>query len=169
VLAAGAWVLLPRPAPMTPVPVAQIAAMPPAAPAVAPAPAETAEASAPETPSPAAADSTTAATPAAAPAKKPTPARPRKAVAAAPLEPPKIVAPAPPAPLPTGVVQIAVSPWGQIEVDGTSAGTTPPLTRLELPQGTHTITVRNDDFPPLTLRVQVDPDKPVQIKHRFGS
>ena len=66
-------------------------------------------------------------------------------------------------------MHIAISPWGQVEVDGTPMGTTPPLTRLELPQGMHTITVRNEDFPVHTQRVEVDPDKPVSIKHRFGS
>ena len=71
--------------------------------------------------------------------------------------------------LPNGIVNIAISPWGQVEVDGKPVGTTPPLTRLELPQGTHTITVRNDDFPPHTQRVQVDAERPVSVKHRFGS
>jgi eukaryotic-like serine/threonine-protein kinase len=33
----------------------------------------------------------------------------------------------------------------------------------------HTITVRNEDFPPYTLRVQVDAERPVTVKHRFGS
>ena len=73
-----------------------------------------------------------------------------------------------PAALPQGTVHIAISPWGQVEVDGTPVGTTPPLTRLELPQGSHTITVRNEDFPAHTQRVEVDPDKPVSVKHRFG-
>ncbi len=71
--------------------------------------------------------------------------------------------------LANGTVHIAISPWGQVEVNGAPAGTTPPLTRLELPQGMHTITVRNEDFPPYTLRVQVDAERPVTVKHRFGS
>ena len=33
---------------------------------------------------------------------------------------------------------------------------------------THTITVRNEDFPPLTITVQVSADKPVTVRHRFG-
>ena len=57
----------------------------------------------------------------------------------------------------------------QVEVNGAPAGTTPPLTPLELPQGTHTITVRNADFPPHVVRVAVDPERPVTVKHRFGS
>lgn len=73
------------------------------------------------------------------------------------------------APVATGVVQLAVSPWGQVEVNGSAMGTTPPLARLNLPAGLHTITVRNADFPPHTVQVQVDADKPVTLRHRFGS
>ena len=74
------------------------------------------------------------------------------------------------APVPTqGVVQLAISPWGQVEVDGVAAGTTPPLARLTLPAGKHQIVVRNDDFPPFTTTVTVDDEKPVTLRHRFGS
>jgi serine/threonine-protein kinase len=66
-------------------------------------------------------------------------------------------------------VQLAISPWGQIEIDGRPAGTTPPLARLTLPEGMHTITVRNEDFAPHTVTVQVSADKPVTVRHRFGS
>ena len=41
------------------------------------------------------------------------------------------------APAATGIVNIAVSPWGQVEVDGRDAGTTPPLSQLMLSEGTH--------------------------------
>jgi eukaryotic-like serine/threonine-protein kinase len=68
----------------------------------------------------------------------------------------------------TGTVQMAISPWGQIEVDGSAAGTTPPLTRLTLSEGQHTITVRNEDFAPYITTVQVSADKPVTVRHRFG-
>jgi len=69
----------------------------------------------------------------------------------------------------TGSVQLAISPWGQVEVNGQPAGTTPPLTRLTLSEGTHSITVRNEDFPPHTVAVQVEADKPVVVRHRFGN
>ena len=72
-------------------------------------------------------------------------------------------------PVVTGTVQLAISPWGEVEVDGRAAGTTPPLTQLSLSVGSHTITVRNDDFPPYTATVQVVEDKPVTVRHRFGS
>ena len=73
------------------------------------------------------------------------------------------------APAAQGVVQLAISPWGQIEVDGVAAGTTPPLSRLTLPAGKHQVVVRNDDFPAFTVTVTVDEDKPVTLRHRFGS
>jgi eukaryotic-like serine/threonine-protein kinase len=68
----------------------------------------------------------------------------------------------------TGTLQLAISPWGQVEVDGTRVGTTPPLTRLSLPAGTHTVTVRNDDAAPYTVTVQVLADKAVVVRHNFA-
>jgi hypothetical protein len=67
-----------------------------------------------------------------------------------------------------GTLQLAISPWGQVEVNGSPAGTTPPLTRLQLPEGTHTITVRNEDFPAFVATVQVRADTPVTVRHRFA-
>jgi hypothetical protein len=93
-------------------------------------------------------------------AKDKSPARTAAAVVAAPVEA------APPA---QGTVQLAVSPWGNVEVDGKPAGTTPPLARLTLPVGTHQIVVRNDDFPAHTVSITVSEDKPVMLRHRFGS
>ena len=75
--------------------------------------------------------------------------------------------PAPAAPLAPGFVQLAVTPWGQVEVDGRAMGTTPPLTRLSLPAGSHQIVVRNGDFPAHTVNVTVSEDKPVTLRHRF--
>ena len=75
----------------------------------------------------------------------------------------------PAAPVPNGIVQLAITPWGQIEVDGRPAGLTPPLSKLELREGTHQVTVRNGDNAPFTTTVRVTPDKPVIVRHRFGS
>ena len=66
-----------------------------------------------------------------------------------------------------GTLQLAISPWGAVEVNGNPAGAAPPLTRLSLPEGLHTITVRNEDFPPYTTTVQVQADRPVTVRHRF--
>jgi serine/threonine-protein kinase len=71
--------------------------------------------------------------------------------------------------LATGTLQIAVSPWGHVEVDGAPAGTTPPLNKLTLTEGRHTITIRNDEFPPHTVTVNVSAGQPIMLKHKFGS
>jgi serine/threonine-protein kinase len=55
-----------------------------------------------------------------------------------------------------------------VDVDGVPSGTAPPLNSLTLSAGRHTITIRNDDFPPLVRHIEVDPERPVQLKHRFG-
>ena len=86
--------------------------------------------------------------------------RDARAVAAAPTE--TIVA----APV-TGIVNIAVSPWGQIEVNGRDAGTTPPLNQLVLNEGTYSITIRNADSPAHTVKVTVNGAQPVTLRHRF--
>ncbi len=70
---------------------------------------------------------------------------------------------------PSGVVRLAVSPWGEVEVDGAPAGNAPPLTELSLAEGKHQITIRNADFPPFSTTVTVTPGQAVTIKHRFGS
>ena len=62
-----------------------------------------------------------------------------------------------------------VSPWGQVEVDGKPVGTTPPLNEVTLSEGRHTVTIRNDEFPPFTATINVVGGQPVNVKHRFGS
>ncbi len=110
-----------------------------------------------------------AAAPAAAPSapavvSKAEAARRRKAMAVATLTEGVPIS----AVLSEGVVQLAVSPWGQVEVDGKPMGISPPLTRLTLTSGNHTITVRNTDFPAYTATVTVDGESPVTLRHRFG-
>jgi serine/threonine-protein kinase len=141
-------------------------ALPPAEPA-APAPAASAETPPPAEPAAPVAEAPAVAVPAApaAAARADKPRRPVPKAAPVAAAVPAVEA----APPPQGLVQLAISPWGQVEVNGAAVGTTPPLSRLELPAGTHTITVRNEDFPPYTQRVQVDPERPVTLKHRFGS
>ncbi len=70
--------------------------------------------------------------------------------------------------LQTGTVQLAVSPWGYVEVGGKLAGASPPLHKLTLPAGTHTITIRNEDFAPFVTTVQVTADKAATVRHRFA-
>ncbi|CAG1016851.1 eukaryotic-like serine/threonine-protein kinase [Burkholderiaceae bacterium] len=68
-----------------------------------------------------------------------------------------------------GVIRLAVSPWGQVEVDGTPVGTAPPLNEITLSEGRHQLTIRNADFPPYSASINVTAGQPLTIKHRFGS
>ncbi|MEO7114756.1 MAG: serine/threonine-protein kinase [Caldimonas sp.] len=70
---------------------------------------------------------------------------------------------------PTGTVRIAISPWGQVEVDGTSSGAAPPITELTLAEGRHQIVIRNGDFTPYTTTVNVTAGQSLTVRHRFGS
>lgn len=73
----------------------------------------------------------------------------------------------PPVAAAQGVIALAVAPWGTVYVDGTARGTTPPLTQLTLPAGRHTIEIRNGQQTPYVAQVDVTPERPQQIRHRF--
>ncbi|MCZ8111689.1 MAG: serine/threonine-protein kinase [Betaproteobacteria bacterium] len=94
----------------------------------------------------------------------PPPARANPA-AVAPAAAPTPEAPAP-APAP-GTLQLAISPWGEVEIDGRVVGVAPPLTRLQLSPGAHQVVVRNADFPPFQATVQVESDATTVLRHRF--
>lgn len=66
-----------------------------------------------------------------------------------------------------GVLAFAVAPWGEVFVNGTAQGTTPPLTQLMLPAGRHTIELRNGGRQPYIAQVEISPDRPQRISHRF--
>jgi eukaryotic-like serine/threonine-protein kinase len=147
----------------------------PAAPATAPPGPDTSDTAAPVTGAAAGLAGTPSPSPSPPPrpnAPSPAPQTAKAAPKTAPAKPRDtrlaLATPAAAAPVATGQLQLAISPWGQVEVNGSPAGTTPPLTRLTLPEGTHTITVRNEDFPPFTTTVQVSADKPATVRHRFA-
>ncbi|MDY0976641.1 PEGA domain-containing protein [Massilia sp. CFBP9012] len=48
---------------------------------------------------------------------------------------------------------LAVKPWGTIVVDGVERGASPPLRRITLPPGEHTIRIVNPGFPEHTVTV----------------
>ena len=69
--------------------------------------------------------------------------------------------------LPVGRIELAVTPWGEVLVDGRSRGISPPLRKLEISTGSHTIEIRNSTFPSHVRRVEVKAGQAVKIKHRF--
>jgi serine/threonine-protein kinase len=66
-----------------------------------------------------------------------------------------------------GVVSLAVSPWGEVVVNGTPRGVSPPLTQVALPPGVYTIEVRNGAAQPFVARVEVRPGETIALQHRF--
>jgi serine/threonine-protein kinase len=77
------------------------------------------------------------------------------------------VAAEPAKPVPTGTVKLAVSPWGRVFVGRKAMGVTPPLNQLTLPQGRHTVIIRNDDFPPYQQTIEVKAGQSVSVSHAF--
>lgn len=60
-----------------------------------------------------------------------------------------------------------IKPGGEVFVDGEAKGSAPPLVRLSLPPGTHTIEVRNGKQAPLQTEVQLQPGERMELKHVF--
>ena len=72
-----------------------------------------------------------------------------------------------PIPVRDGTVTVAVAPWGEVVVDGSLQGVSPPLTQISLPPGLHTIEIRNGSFEPFIARIELKPGEKVHLQHRF--
>lgn len=86
---------------------------------------------------------------------------------AASVATPAVSATPSPAPQSNGTLKLAISPWGEVLVDGRAVGVAPPLHQLSLSPGTHVITIRNGDSPDFRQTVEVRADKVVHVKHQF--
>jgi serine/threonine-protein kinase len=65
------------------------------------------------------------------------------------------------------LVQLAISPWGEVYVNGKSAGVSPPMVELELKPGKYLIEVRNGEFKPYQEEVELGSHQTFRIKHKF--
>ena len=81
-------------------------------------------------------------------------------------EKPAATAPAATAPA-TAVVSLAITPWGEVYVDGEKKGVSPPLHELRIPAGAHTIEVRNTSFPNHVETVRAKAGERIKIKYKF--
>jgi serine/threonine-protein kinase len=66
-----------------------------------------------------------------------------------------------------GRIELTISPWGEVLVDGRSRGMSPPLQAVELAPGRHRIEIRNGEFPIHHLAVEVKAGQAATITHRF--
>lgn len=87
--------------------------------------------------------------------------RPAPATPAAPTSPLPAATPA------VGRIEFAITPWGEIYVDGRKEGIAPPLIHVEVKAGRHKIEVRNADLPPHIREIEVEAGASVKIKHKF--
>jgi hypothetical protein len=66
------------------------------------------------------------------------------------------------------VVEFDVKPWGEVVIDGVVRGRTPlDLREVELPPGRHQIRVRSGGYPPLDLKVSLEPGERMTVTHSF--
>jgi hypothetical protein len=66
------------------------------------------------------------------------------------------------------ILQLDIRPTGELYVDGERKGTVPPLVRVSVPPGPHTIEVRNGRFKPVKMDVELSPGEELQVKHVFA-
>jgi serine/threonine-protein kinase len=94
------------------------------------------------------------------PAASVPPAAVRQAPAAASRKPPPTAAR-------NARLAFAVTPWGEVYVDGRRRGVSPPLKELKLAPGKHTVEIRNTNFKRHTQTVELVADASVRIKYKF--
>jgi hypothetical protein len=69
--------------------------------------------------------------------------------------------------LPPATLVFAVSPWGEIYVNGKARGITPPMKSLKLDPGKYKIEVRNTTFPPHTENLDLKARDEMTVRHKF--
>ncbi|WP_148264722.1 serine/threonine protein kinase [Collimonas fungivorans] len=69
----------------------------------------------------------------------------------------------------TGIISLTIKPWGNVLVDGSMKGVSPPLKKLILPEGKHQIKLLNPSFPDRVFEIDVSPKKSRNIDYDFSS
>jgi class 3 adenylate cyclase len=94
--------------------------------------------------------------------EKPAPAAPtmqEPSRAAATQQTPAASAPA--------MLSFAVSPWGEVHVNGKLHGVSPPLQELEVGPGRHRVEIKNGAAQPHVVTVNAKSGEQIRIKHKF--
>jgi hypothetical protein len=66
-------------------------------------------------------------------------------------------------------VSVAVTPWGEVYLDGRMQGVSPPLAELHITPGKHEIEIRNTTFQAYTQKIHVKAGEKIKIKHKFAN
>lgn len=68
----------------------------------------------------------------------------------------------------SGMVVLAVKPWGEVFIDGRQIGITPPLKVFDLPIGRHRITITNSSLPIYQQELDVKAETMIKVVHDFA-
>jgi len=77
------------------------------------------------------------------------------------------ITPIEPPPAQKSIVQFAVSPWGDVYLDGKNLGASPPLTSLSITPGKHKVEIKNASFPVYSKTFEAKPNEKLKIIHKF--
>lgn len=66
-----------------------------------------------------------------------------------------------------GTLVVAVKPWGEVWVDGSKRGISPPLLKLQLPPGRYRIELRNPGLPSIEQALEISAGQSVTLRHNF--
>jgi serine/threonine-protein kinase len=88
-------------------------------------------------------------------------------VLAASTPPAPVISQPPAASPPMARLALAVTPWGEVYVDGKRKGVAPPLTEIRVAPGKHSIEIRNTTFPTYAQSVDLAANGSLKIRHKF--
>ena len=66
-----------------------------------------------------------------------------------------------------GFLAFAITPWGEVFVDGKKLGVSPPLQEIQIGTGRHRVEIRNSTFPAHVQTVEVKSGERIRIRHLF--
>lgn len=75
--------------------------------------------------------------------------------------------PAPAVVVGTATLTLAISPWGEIYVDGQNMGVSPPMLSLEVSTGKHKVEIRNDGANSYSTDVELKNGEVKRLKYKF--
>jgi serine/threonine-protein kinase len=67
----------------------------------------------------------------------------------------------------TATLTLAISPWGEIYVDGQNMGVSPPMLSLEVSAGKHKVEIRNDGANSYSTDVELKNGEVKRLKYKF--
>lgn len=65
-------------------------------------------------------------------------------------------------------VSLAISPWGEVYIDGKHIGVSPPVNEVQVTPGQRVIEIRNGNFPPYTQRVELKARQKIKVRYKFN-